>query len=72
MNGTKHAPATLPTPAAALAMATERELWARDARARDLTGSAHEWELMVLLLRFYAGSAKYDDPYEKPDGLVPG
>jgi hypothetical protein len=62
----------LPTPANALLMAAEREEWARDARERDLIGTAQEYELSALLLRFYAGSARYDDPYEKPDGLVPG
>ena len=62
MNGTKYAKATMPTPEEALSMAATREEWARDARERDLTGTAHEYELTALLLRFYAGSAKYDDP----------
>jgi hypothetical protein len=62
MNASKYAKATMPTPSEALAMAATREEWARDARERDLTGTAHEYELTALLLRFYAGSAKYDDP----------
>jgi hypothetical protein len=72
MNGSKYAKATMPTPEEALGMARERDEWAREARERDLTGTAHEYELTALLLRFYAGATKYDDPYEKPDGLVPG
>jgi len=62
MSPSKYTKATMPTPAEALAMAATREEWARDARERDLAGTAHEYELTALLLRFYAGSAKYDDP----------
>jgi hypothetical protein len=56
MNRTKYQKATMPTPEEALGMAREREEWAKDARERDLTGTAHEYELTALLLRFYAGS----------------
>jgi len=35
-------------------MATEREEWARQARDRDQFGSAKEFELTALLLRFYS------------------
>ena len=36
----KYEPATLPTKEEALRLAEERETWARDARDRDLLGSA--------------------------------
>lgn len=52
---TKYDPATLPTKQDALAMAGEREGWAVAARERDQPGSAREFELTALLLRFYAG-----------------
>ena len=52
---TKYDETKLPsTPDAALAMAADREEWARDARSRDLYGTAAEYELSALLLRFYA------------------
>jgi hypothetical protein len=44
----------LPTKQNALTMAAEREEWARAARERDQPGSAREFELTALLLRFYA------------------
>jgi hypothetical protein len=50
----KYEPATLPTKEQALGMALEREMWAQAARERDQWGSAREFELMALLLRFYA------------------
>ena len=52
---TKYEPAVLPTKHDALTMATEREAWAAQARERDQPGSAREFELTALLLRFYAG-----------------
>lgn len=50
----KYEPAVLPTKEDALTMAEEREAWARAARERDQPGSAREFELTALLLRFYA------------------
>jgi hypothetical protein len=40
-------------------MATEREAWASAARERDQPGSAREFELTALLLRFYANTASW-------------
>jgi hypothetical protein len=37
-------------------MAEEREAWAKAARERDQPGSAREFELIALLLRFYAST----------------
>ena len=51
----KYEPAALPTREDALVMAGEREAWAKAARERDEPGSAREFELTALLLRFYAG-----------------
>jgi hypothetical protein len=56
MVSSKYEPAVLPTRADALTMATEREEWAKAARERDQPGSAREFELTALLLRFYAGT----------------
>lgn len=54
---TKYEPAALPASIAeALSMAEQRETWAKDARDRDLTGTAREYELTALLLRFYAAA----------------
>jgi hypothetical protein len=51
----KYEPAILPTREHAIIMAGEREAWAAQARERDQPGSAREFELTALLLRFYAG-----------------
>lgn len=51
---TKYEPTTLPSKPDALIMADEREQWAKAARERDQPGSAKEFELTALLLRFYA------------------
>ena len=59
----KYEPATLPTREDALIMAGEREAWAKAARERDQPGSAREFELTALLLRFYTG---------RIDGYIPG
>lgn len=50
----KYTPATLPTRDEALRMAFERKAWAKTARDQDMSGSAYEFELTALLLRFYA------------------
>jgi hypothetical protein len=47
----KYIPVTLPTVQEAEQMATEREEWARQAREKDLIGTAREYELTALLLR---------------------
>lgn len=53
----KYQPATFPpTKEEALRLAEEREAWAKAARAIDRPGSAKEFELSALLLRFYANS----------------
>jgi hypothetical protein len=49
----KYQPTVLPTKDEALNMAIEREDWAKRARDRDQPGSAKEFELTALLLRFY-------------------
>jgi hypothetical protein len=54
----KYETTMLPTKQDALIMAAEREEWAQQARERDQPGSAREWELAALLLRYYAGSAE--------------
>ncbi len=54
MVSSKYEPAVLPTREHALTMAEEREAWAKAARERDQPGSAREFELIALLLRFYA------------------
>ncbi len=53
-DATKYEPAMLPNPGVAIVMAVEREEWAKAARERDQLGSAREFELTALLLRFYA------------------
>lgn len=50
----KYEKAVLPSKEEALVMAREREVWAESARAQDKPGSAHEMELIALLLRYYA------------------
>lgn len=51
----KYQPAALPATAKeAIDLAEEREQWACMARNQDKPGSAREWELTALLLRFYA------------------
>jgi len=53
----KYAPAKLPeTAEEALAMAVVYETSARQARDRDLPGSARHLELMALLLQHYAAT----------------
>jgi hypothetical protein len=49
----KYTPVRLPTTEEAIRLAIEREAWADTARAQDKPGSAREFELMALLLRFY-------------------
>jgi hypothetical protein len=52
---TKYTPAELPKAAdEAIALAAEREQWAKEARDRDQPGSAREFELTAKLLRSYA------------------
>jgi hypothetical protein len=58
MVSSKYEPATLPTRKDAVAT-TEREEWAKAARERDQPGSAREFELTALLLRFYANTASW-------------
>jgi hypothetical protein len=50
----KYQVTVLPSKEQALLMAAFREEWARLARERDQLGSAKEFELMALLLRYYA------------------
>jgi hypothetical protein len=57
----KYAPAVLPGRLEALVMAAEREDWARDARHRDRPGSAREFELTALLLRYYSAHEPQDN-----------
>lgn len=38
----------------AISMANDRELWAKEARSKDLHGTAYEWELTAKLLVSYA------------------
>jgi hypothetical protein len=59
MVSSKYEPVSLPTRKDAVAMATEREAWASAARERDQPGSAREFELTALLLRFYANTASW-------------
>jgi hypothetical protein len=54
MTVSKYEPTVLPTKRDALIMALEREEWAKAARERDQPGTAREFELTALLLRFYA------------------
>lgn len=49
----KYQKATLPAAGEAIPMATEREQWAAEAIERLQYGSAREFELTALLLRFY-------------------
>ena len=58
MTVNKYQPAVLPTKRDALIMAMEREEWARAARGRDQPGTAIEFELTALLLRFYASEER--------------
>lgn len=58
MVSSKYEPASLPTKGDALTMAAEREAWATAARRQDRPGSAREFELTALLLRFYANSVE--------------
>jgi hypothetical protein len=55
----KYEPASLPTRKDAVTMAAEREDWARAARERDQPGSAREFELTAMLLRFYANTVSW-------------
>ncbi len=50
----KYTPAVLPSKEDAVRMASEREEWAKAAIDRDQHGSAREFELTALLLRFFA------------------
>ena len=51
----KYNPATMPeSKDEALRLAEEREKWAQTARENDLPGSAKEFELTALLLRYFA------------------
>lgn len=50
----KYAVTTLPTKEDAAKMAVEYDQWAATARDNDKPGSARQFELMALLLRFYA------------------
>jgi hypothetical protein len=70
---TKYEPATLPkTKQAAIAMAADREAWAKVAREQDRLGTAKEMELMALLLRFYANAIEAaHDQATMPDDDVP-
>jgi hypothetical protein len=54
----KYKKTELPTKADALLMADEYQAWAIDARENDKPGSARQFELMVLLLRFYGQSGE--------------
>lgn len=49
----KYTKTTLPTPAQALEMALIREHWAEQAIKQDRLGSAREFELTALLLRYF-------------------
>ena len=49
----KYIKATLPTPDQALEMALIREHWAELAIKKDRLGSAREFELTALLLRYF-------------------
>lgn len=49
----KHDKTVLPTAEKAWIMAEERIKWAEQARGLDRTGSAQEFELTALLLRYY-------------------
>ena len=49
----KYATATLPTPDEALQMALDREQWAKQAIEQDRRGTAWEFELTALLLRYF-------------------
>jgi len=49
----KYEKAVLPSKKEALDMARERDAWADHARSQDKPGSAYEFELTALLLRFY-------------------
>lgn len=52
----KYKKAELPTKTGALFMADEYEVWAKYAIENDCHGSARQFELMALLLRFYGQS----------------
>jgi hypothetical protein len=52
----KYKPTVLPLRDDAVAMAIEREEWARMAMEKDQPGSAREFELTALLLRWFANS----------------
>lgn len=49
----KYKKAELPSKADALLIADEYEAWAKYAVENDKYGSAHQFELMTLLLRYY-------------------
>ena len=54
---TRYEPVTLPTISeAAIQMAEEREAWAQEAMNRDRPGTAREFELTAMLLRFLANT----------------
>ena len=63
----KYQPAQLPTPEDALVMAAERETWAKEARERDHPGTAKEFELTALLLRFYIKVTEADEMMTKQE-----
>jgi hypothetical protein len=49
----KHKKAELPSKPDALRMALNYETWAKEAFEKDMLGSARQFELMALLLRYY-------------------